>query len=1049
MAFRLVTKEDDQINYFRYVYLYNNGGVAIGDLDGDGLEDLIFTTYRQGCRVYRNTGGLKFQDVTDTWGIQTGAHWVTGTTIADIDSDGDMDVYFCTSGPYTDEQALKDLVFLNNGQGKFTESAASLGLGHSGNSQSALFADYDSDGDLDLLVLGHRVDFQRSNQVVTDPRFVPYDNETDRLFINDGSGHFMDRTDQAGLRNKGFSLAAGISDLDGNGGIDMYVANDFTDPDRLYMNDGRARFREAHKKHMGHCSYFSMGLDIADINNDAKPDILVVDMTPSSHQLSKENMASMRPDQMKQMLDFGYPFQSMTNSLQLARGNGHFSEIAHVAGVDRTDWSWSPLIFDIDNDGYKDVFISNGIKRDVTNSDFRAWQDSVARAGLLGQIHYTEALAKIPSHVAMNHVYRNKGDLTFSPAEEDWGYHHSSVSTGAAYADLDNDGDIDLVTIDHDEPAKIIENRSVQLGDSAFIQVVLKGSESNPDAIGARVSLYSSNGVQYAERFTVRGFQSSSTGVIHFGLSEVAVDSLVVDWPDGLRSCLRMVEAGKRLTISHVNAERQSVPAVRKSGYFSEIEMGIEIHRENPHDDFADEILLPHKQSQHGPALAVGDVNKDGHVDLLVSGSSVQSPMLYLGSTRGFKRSGASQPWEGLNSEFIGAEFFDADGDADLDLYLAAGSTEFPEGDEAYLDRLYLNNGRGSFTEAMEMLPRITASTQVIEPFDADGDGDLDLFIGGRNVPNGYPLSPLSFLLENDGSGTFSDISEKALYDRQLGMITDAVAQDMDGDGRVDLWLAGEWTSISLMKNNGGTFTKEHDLVMPDQSLTGWWNRLHVVDLDRDGDLDIVAGNLGKNNKFHPSTEKPLKLYLGDMDRSGTQDIVLAKTSDRGEFPVRGRECSSEQMPFIQERFKSFKEFASADIQALYGEELNNSLEFHATEFRSLIFRNNGDSFDAIPLPNSCQLSPVNGIAVLDVNGDGHLDLVLAGNRYGTEVETTPYDAGVGQVLLGDGTMGFKSLSVGKSGFFAPGNVKDLKLAGDRLFVVNNNAALQCFDLAQ
>jgi hypothetical protein len=1051
--FRLADIDDREINYFKYTYIYNNGGVAIGDLNGDDLPDLVFSSCRQGCRVYQNQGGLKFSDISKESGVDVGKSWITSATLVDIDSDGDLDIYFCASGPYKDESLLPNKLYINDGAGKFEERASQFGLDYSGTSQSALFADVDNDEDLDLILLAHRTDFERAALVVTDPRFVPYDDETDRLFVNDGQNFFTDVTSDSNFRNKGFSLSGGLTDFNQDGLIDMYEANDFTDPDRLYINHGDHVFRNELKQHLNHCSYYSMGMDLADINNDAMVDAIVVDMTPSDHKLSKENMASMRPDQVMRMLDFGYPFQTMTNTLQLAVGNGQFIDIGHLSGVDRTDWSWSPLLFDVDNDGYKDLFISNGIPKDVSNSDYKTWNDSVVAAGLLKQISYKTALSKMPSHVPNNRIFRNTGSLKFEAAETLWDYQHKAITTGAAYGDLDNDGDLDLVTVDHNAPSRIVENLRNEFEDNHYLQFTLEGSDLNPAAIGSSVRIFTPEGTQYIEHFTVRGFQSCSEPLIHFGLKNTQVDSARIEWPDGSITMIHDIQADQRMNVAMKDSDRSpgSPFPFREHQLLSEIgEILPFVHKENDFNDFATEILLPHKQSEHGPAAAVADVNQDGYEDVLFTGSHGNPARLCLGTANGRFQQAPSQPWTAYKeSEFIGACFFDADQDGDKDLYLAAGSTELPIGAVEYQDRLFLNDGTGKFSDRSNWIPELLTSTQVIVPIDVDGDQDVDLFVGGRNVPQAYPSSPNSYILINDGSGKFSDKSANWLGDDRLGMITTCLTHDFDSDGLEDLILAGEWTNIQVLKNTGSGFSSEHDIPTPDPEMMGWWYRLALDDLDNDGDIDIIAGNLGLNNKFHPRRDKPLKVYLGDMDRSGTKDIVLAKTTKSGELPVRGRECSSEQMPFVKERFKTFQEFAAADLSTLYGEMLDHSLQLHANDFHTAVFENDDNQFVSVPIPIEAQIGPTRGIIIHDVDADGNKDLILAGNLHGTEVETTPYDAGIGVVLLGSGDMSFRHAPFTESGFFAHGDVRDLlrlKIGGqDAILVINNDGPPQVF----
>lgn len=1042
--------ESPAFNYFTYTYAYHGGGVAVGDINNNGLPDIYFTANQSANKLYLNKGDLKFEDVTGIAGVAGSSGWTTGCTMVDINADGWLDIYVCMSGPDPNPEARRNLLYVNQQDGTFAEKAGEYGIADASNSTMAYFADLDNDSDLDLYLVNHRVDWKNNTLVVIDPEMEVGPYESDRLYINE-NGVFRDQTTEAGLLNKAWGLSASMGDFNNDGWNDIYVANDFLEPDFLYINQQDGTFKERNLEFTKHISLFGMGSDMADFNNDALPDLCVLDMTPADHKRSKQNMASMEPENFYKMVEVGWHHQYMTNTLQMNNGNGTFSEVAHLTGIDRTDWSWAPLFVDLDNDGWKDLFVTNGIKRDVTNNDFKLRVDSLIK--VKGKaLDFSKVMSMIPTHVAENLFYRNTGDLGFDTTNDAWNIHQRSNSTGAAYADLDLDGDLDLITNNLDEPAGIVQNLSSDHGDRNFVQFALVGDSMNPFGIGAEITVESKTGKQLQQVWLGRGFQSSVEPVVHFGLGKDSMVSATVKWPDGSRSIFRDVRSGIRHTlkkeVQHISVEADASP----NPFFSELDMLTHHHQENAFDDFSKEILLPHQQSQHGPALAVADVNGDGLDDVFIGASHDDSPTLFLqGSSGKFKRS-STQPWATFKaSEEIGAHFFDADNDGDQDLYVAAGSTERSMADPSYKDQLYLNDGSGKFNHSKDALPKMLRSSQVVRSADIDGDGDLDLFVGGRNVPGAYPKTPNSFILINEG-GTFVDHTRS--WNKKipfLGMVTDAIFADVDSDGLPDLVVCGEWMPIMFFKNTGDMFVdKTNEWGNP--NATGWWYSLKAYDLDKDGDLDIVAGNLGLNNKFHPSLDHPLKIFLSDFDQSATNDIVLAKYSDGALVPVRGRECSSEQMPVIKERFPTFEEFANADVNQIYGaENIDGSFKLEATEFASVVLENDKGKFRYRPLPRLAQVSSINGVEVLDVNGDQHSDLIIAGNLYGTEVETTRYDANIGLVLLGDGQLNFNPVSTNSSGVVINHNCKNLsqiKLAsGAGIIAANNNGPVQLFRL--
>lgn len=1055
ITFANLLTETEDVNYFSYQYAYNGGGVAIGDIDNDGLPDIYFTGNQQADRLYRNLGGLRFEDITERAIGPSDRGWRTGVTMADVDADGHLDIHVCRSGPGQDTSLTRDLLYMNNGDGTFREAAHQWGLADTSHATQATFFDMDVDGDLDMYLLVHPPERVRGHSNFSALAAVKaHTAPTDRLYRNDGD-RFTDVTYAANVQNFSFGLGVVASDLDRDGRQDIYVANDFDVPDLMYMNAGEGRFMEQAQARTRHHSWFSMGCDIADYDNDARPDIMVVDMVAEDHERSKTNMGSMSRDQFWMLVRGGYFFQYMANTLQRNNGNGTFSDVGQFAGVARTDWSWAPLFADLDNDGWKDLLVTNGFKRDIRNNDYQQQvYDSLKSAAA-----FFRTLDLVPSTRLRNYLFRNRGDLTFADSSLAWGFDEAVNSNGAAYADLDGDGDLDLVINNLDEAASIFRNNADLLHpENRSLRLELKPLKGRT-AIGAQITLRAGGQVQYLELAPTRGYQSSVEPVLHFGLGTVGqVDELEVLWPGSTgheRTLLRNIKAEGRMVLDQADAVAYKPGSNEDDELFTEVTAIVGPnwnHEEDPYDDFVLEVLLPHQLSLLGPMLTVGDANADGREDVFVGGAHGQPSRLFLQKADGGFVAGPSQPWARYaDQEHLGGCFFDADGDGDEDLLVLAGSNQHDLRSAVFTQRLFLNHA-GKFTEAPEALPPIVTSAQRAAAADIDGDGDMDLFIGGRLTPAHYPFAPRSYLLINDGQGRFSDGTEQRAPDAMgPGMVTAVHFADIDGDGDPDLLLAGEWMHPMVLRNVGGRF-QDASVEMGLSEARGWWSALTTADVDGDGTMDIIAGNLGTNSKYKATPEHPVHIYWADFDHNGRSDIVLAKEKGGTLLPVRGRECSSEQCPMIVRKFPTYEEFAHADLQAIYGpEELASALHLTATEMRSTVFLNRKGSFTARPLPPQAQLAPINGIVTMDVNNDGHLDLVLAGNNWSAEVETVRYDAGTGLVLLGDGAGGFTPLDVPTSGFFAWNNCKDIALLqgrdGPLIMVANNDGPLQTFRL--
>ena len=1066
--FANLLNETDTFNYFKFEYMYNGGGVAVGDVNGDSLPDLYFTGNTTSDRLYLNKGDLRFEDITTHAipGTHQGFH--SGVSMADVNGDGRLDIYVCRTGPWKETAMRTNLLYINNGGDKdgvptFTERAKEFGIADTSRSTQGIFFDHDRDGDLDLYVLNTPLQGKSkfTNQETT--RLIArHASPTSILFRNDG-GHFTNITAEAGLWTMGYSLGVAVSDLDGNGREDIYVANDYIEPDKMWLANGSGAYVDAVRSATRHNSNFGMGCDAADYDNDGFVDLMVLDMVSEDHVRSKKNMGGMSSEKFWGVVSAGFHYQYMFNTLQHNNGNGSFSEVGQLAGVSKTDWSWAPLFCDLDNDGWKDLMITNGYKRDMRDNDYMITAKKLQDEG--APMTMSKVFALVPSTKIRNYLYRNTSldsagnkTMAFQDVSVEWGFNKPENSNGAAYADLDNDGDLDLVINNLDETASLYANQAVQQGRGHYLRVALEGA-GGAGAMGAQVRVRAGGIEQLQELMLTRGFQSSVEPVLHFGLGSATVaDEVRVTWPDGKVSVLNTVPADHVLNVLRASAVKAAPAPAGAPPLLSESakRLGLDfVHVENAYDDFKQEVLLPHKQSENGPLLSTGDANGDGRDDLFVGGARGQSGALYVQNVNGTFSKAGSQPWEAQKaSEDMGSLFFDADGDGDQDLYVVSGSNETDLFADQYFNRLYLNDGHGAFTHSPTALPPLATSAMRVTAADIDGDRDLDLFVGGRITPGQYPRAPRSYLLMNDAAGHFSDATEQLAPDLlKPGLVTDAEFIDYDGDKDPDLVLLGEWMPISFYENTGGKLVKANEKSGL-KDTEGWWWSLTSGDIDGDGDPDLVCGNIGWNNKFHCSPEHPFHVYWGDFDDNGHNDIVLAKENQQiGLVPVRGRECSSQQCAMIEDKFPTYDAFAHASLEQIYTpEKLSKALHLEAKHMRSCVLVNEGGGrFTLNDLPGMAQAAPIMGSTLFDANGDGHMDLVIAGNHWGAEVETVRYDAGTGLVLLGDGAGNFQPMTIARSGLFAWGNVKDLALLNTGpekkplIVVANNNDRLQAF----
>jgi len=1025
--------ESETTNHLIWDSYYNGGGVAAGDVNNDGLTDLYFTNTMKPNALYINKGNFVFEDVTEKAGVGGGIGVSWGATMADINGDGWLDIYVSKSGASQDYESQRNRCYINNKNGTFSEMAKSMGIDNAGHTVQSAFFDYDMDGDLDLFVMNQPSNARAERSKYTDDNEKEFTNETtsDRLFRNDGNMKFTDVSAEAGVVSFIYGLGLKICDLNLDGWPDVYVASDYNWADQVLINNHDGTFTDKIHQYFDHLSNFSMGMDIGDLNNDDLDDIFILDMAGVNHLRSKTNMPSMSASKFWKLVASGKHYQYMHNVLQLNRGNGIYSEVAYQAGVAKTDWSWGVLFMDADNDGFQDIYISNGIKRDVRNSDFTAkFMKMIDEHSVPADL--MKLVSMIPSTPMSNFMFHNDGQLHFSDKAGDWGLGQLSFSSGCAFADLDKDGDLDIVVNNVDSPAFVYENKANTTGNH-YIQFEPKSNKSGKPIEGTRITLYANGKVLETQYFhPVRGFMSSSEPIVHFGLGSVtAIDSAVVLWPN-LNVCVLPHPAVDKRTVldqDNIIVNRKFTPHTVIGDWTSDQSAAITpafVHKENEYDDYKDQLLLPFRISTLGPALAVSDVNGDHLEDFFVGGAEGQSSVLYIQHPDGKFSQASSQPWsKNTASDALGALFFDVDGDKDMDLYVAKGGSEFLAGDPNYEDLLYINDGKGNFTVSSG-LPTMYSSTKAIAAADWDGDGDLDLFVGSRNTPRKYPYPDKSYFLRNDG-GKFTDVTNQVWSEsQQIGMIGDAEFADKDKDGDMDLLICGDWMAPVWLINDGGKFTRGKSEVLSAHS--GWWNTVEVADINGDGILDILAGNAGTNNKFKATKDEPFLVFASDFDLNGTSDIVLATHFNGKEVPVRGRECSSQQLPYIKQEFPTYDGFAKASLQDIIGKEkLKGSLKLELTEFSSGIFWGTAEGdyrWEAFPV--EAQLSPIVGFAIEDANGDGKPEVITAGNLYDTEVETTRYDAGKG-VIMNWTPDGWVCHSPVETGFYAGGNIRALK----------------------
>jgi hypothetical protein len=1043
--------ENDTLNYTVFPYMYMGCGVSVGDINNDGLDDIFFTGNLVPNRLYLNKGNMRFEDISEKAGIMGNHQWFTGSTMADVNNDGWLDIYVCVSGKY---QPSDNLLFINNKDNSFTESAKSYGINDKSSSVQSTFFDYNNDGLLDLFVANYPIVLVSMGvefyfDKVTENKFE----ESGHLYRNNGNGTFTDVTDEAGVRNFGMSIGVVAMDFNNDGWKDLYISNDFNPPDRFYLNNGNGTFREVVKEATFQTSIFGMGLDAADINNDGLVDLYQIDMTPEDHFRRIVNVMPMRRESFNKSVEFGFHYQYMQNSLQI--NNGIFdslpvySNITLLAGTAYTDWSWGGTFLDLDNDGNKDLFVANGVLKDINDRD--VLRDPMENEYFRQVKEYRPEL--FPSTPVRNYVYKNNGDFTFTDVSIDWGFEEPTLTNGMSYSDFDNDGDLDIVICNVNEVSAIYENKAANNKNSHYIKINLAGPDRNLFGLGSTITVKTKDITQYQELTLTRGYQSSVPTTLHFGLAQHdTIDELTVTWPDGKMQILNHIKADQTLKLSYKNADKNKPTAPENKPRFKDITIASGInfkHQEDDFDDFTNEELLPHKNSQMGPGLATGDINGDGLDDFFISNAQGSKAAMYQQSVKGtFKE--MPGPWtDDSDFEDTGALLFDADGDGRTDLYVVSGGNNVDKPAAFYQDRLYLNSGKG-FEKSTPALPsNLNQSGKCVKAADYDRDGDLDLFVGGRIAPGNYPFPANSYILRNNGKKgaelRFEDVTVQVAPALSIiGLVTDAIWSDFDGDQDLDLIVVGEWMKISFFENIGSGFIDVTDKKGFGETV-GWWYSIQPIDMDKDGDTDFVAGNLGLNYKYKTSKEEPFEIFVNDFDVNGKNDIVLAYGENGKQYPVLDFDATSKQIPVIKLRYATYKDFARATLEDIYGEAmLNASLHYKANTFAHYWIENQGNgNFSMHPLPNWAQFSSINAVA--EINYDGNeTAFVVAGNFYTSESATPRNDASIGLVLKADSMGNIRAIPPAESGLLVRGEVRaigKIKLATGKeglLFAINN-----------
>ncbi len=1057
--FSNILTETPEMNIFNYLYFYDGGGVAAGDVNGDGLPDLYFTSNQDSNRLYLNKGNFEFEDITVRSGVWGQIGWTNGVSMVDVNGDNRLDMYVSQLGEFGNIGGRNQL-FINQGNSEqgvpvFVDEAATWGLDLKGLSTQAAFFDYDLDGDLDMYMLNHSV-HSLGTFVRSEAREIPNELAGDRLMKNEGD-HFVDVSQEAGIYQSviGYGLGIAISDINKDGYPDIFVGNDFHEDDYLYLNNGDGTFTESLGKSIEHTSKSSMGNDIADFNNDGFQDIISVDMLPYDPVLLKTAEGEDPYDIYVNKLAYGYKHQLARNTLQLNLGNNTFSEIAYLAGVPATDWSWSGLFVDLDLDGWKDIYLSNGIKRRSNDMDYITFisNDAIQRR-LKGEMTEAELAyaEKMPEVKVQNFAFHNNRDLTFTNVAGDWGMGQPSFSNGAVYADLDGDGDLDMVVNNIEDKAFIFKNNTIngQVDQPNFLKVELKGEGLNTKGIGAKIVIPNSDqGTIYHEVFTSRGFLSSVDPTVIIGLGNAkAIDSLIVIWPDRRYESLTNIDANQKLIIDQKNARGEYDYSMTTKPIFSEVEIeGLDYqHKENRPIEIYREILLPQMTSTEGPCMMVGDVDGDGKEDIILSGAKMQRTAVYLQKEDGFSLSGQRELSRDSLCEDTAVELVDVDLDGDLDLLIASGGNEFRLSDEPSLVRLYKNDGLGNFSRDRASFPEIFVMGSCIATHDVNRDGYPDFFIGARAVPRSYGEIPRSYLLLSDGKGKWLDETEKTggVNLANVGMVKDAKWVDIDNDEDEDLIVVGEWMAPMIFINEKDRLVESDEANKSFKDKNGFWNNVEVVDVDGDSDLDLLTGNLGLNSIFQSSPKEPVEMFVKDFDQNGVMDQIVFHYVLGQKYLLPTRDELVQQLGFMDKKFPTYREFSQAEPDDFFTEkELASAHRLVAEELRSGVFLNQGNlQFEFRPFPTLAQVSPITSIYILDYDSDGMEDILVAGNEFNVSIQRGRYDANRGLLLRNAGEVNFEPVWNDRSGLNLTGQVREMKsidYQGKRLILIAIN----------
>lgn len=1027
ISFRNTLVETADLNIITYEYFYNGGGVAVGDFNNDGLSDLYFTANVVPNKLYLNKGNFQFQDITRQSNAGGKRGWKTGVSVADVNGDGWLDIYVCYSGDMEAEKR-KNQLLINNGNLTFSDKAEEMGVADRGYTTQAAFFDYDRDGDLDLFVLNHNVKELRNFDAAFVKKMTDPD-AGDRLYRNDNN-HFTDVTGQAGIISNplGYGLSVVTSDINGDGWPDLYVSNDYVEEDYLYINNRNGTFTDRLKEQMGHISNFSMGVDIADINNDGLADIYTLDMLPADNKRQKLLYMPDNYELYNNMLSNGFYHQLMRNMLQVNNGNGTFSETGQSSGISNTDWSWSALFADFNNDGNKDLFVTNGYGRDMTNRDFVKFYANERLKYRKGEtsdrmFQMLQGIKSTPLHCYM---FENKGNLQFKDCSSDWGLDDANFSHGAAYADLDNDGDLDIIVNRMNDEAAVFRNNAENFSKGNYLKVALQMPGKNVNALGAKVQVVTSAGTVMLENYPVHGFQSSMQIPLHFGLPSASIDSVIIRWPDGEMQTLTGIAVNTSITVKYNKAERYfksiSIPTIFKQG------AGIPFrHREDEANDFKIQPLMPNMLSYSGPQIAKADVNGDGLEDIYICGARNQPGQLLLQTKEGgFAESMQTDFIKDTDAEDTGALFFDADNDGDADLYVVSGGYASMTTNKNFQDRLYINN-RGIFTKSNNAIPEEAYSGSCVSAADFDADGDMDLFVGSRVKPSAYPEGTDNLLLLNNGKGEFTNVISKVARSLQKpGMVTDAVWSDLNKDGKPDLIVCGEWMKIYCFENSNGQLVDATEKYFK-TPLYGWWNRLALADLDSDGDMDLVAANWGTNSQIRVSQQEPASIFYNDFDDNGSIDPLLCYYIEGKSYPMASRDELTDQIVSLRQKFPTYDSYSDATINDILSvEQLKTAGSLKADFFETTWFENREGVFVAHSLPIQANYSPVYAIGIDDYDQDGKKDILLAGNIEHTRIKIGKIDANYGVLLKGDGKGNFTYVPQLQSGLTIRGCVRSL-----------------------